>query len=81
MAGGPLYYLAHLRTQAAAAGANIYDLFAVINHIGGCGGGQASFADCTNTPGSWNCSCNAGFDGAGSSGAAYSNNRDDSCFF
>ena len=36
---------------------------------GGCGGGQASFADCTNTPGSWNCSCNAGFDGAGSSGA------------
>jgi hypothetical protein len=35
---------------------------------GGCGGGSALQANCTNTPGSWNCTCSPGFTGDSSTG-------------
>lgn len=35
---------------------------------GGCGGGSRLQAKCTNTPGSWNCTCRPGFSGDSSTG-------------
>ena len=36
---------------------------------GGCGGGYDARANCTNSPGSWACSCAAGYEGAETYGA------------
>ena len=35
---------------------------------GGCGAGSLAKANCTNTPGSWNCTCKPGYTGASSTG-------------